>query len=112
MFGVWSSCIVATEVVRIYLSSILKGKPLLSSVFSFELDRWVNWLFLWLRKEILLGKLCQTRDVALPAGQFVLLREEKLLGLGMELFLLEGGGEWEEERETERASCGDASCLP
>lgn len=52
----------------------------------------MNWLFLWLRKEILLGKLCHTRDVALPAGQFVRLREERLLGLGMELFLLEGGG--------------------
>lgn len=91
MLEVQGSYIVATEVVRIYLSSILKVKPLLSSLFSFELDRWVNWLFLWLRKEILLGKLCHTRDVALPAGKFVQLREERLLGLGMELFLLEGG---------------------
>lgn len=112
MLGVHGSCTVATEVVRIYLSFILKVKPLLSSLFSFELARWVNWLFLWLRKGILFGKLCHTRDAALPAGQFVQLREERLLGLGMELFLLEGGGWWEEEKETERTSCGDASCLP
>lgn len=57
----------------------------------------------------MLGKLCHTRHVALPAGQLAQLREERLLGLGMELSVLEGAGRG--ERELVRAPCRDASCL-
>lgn len=71
----------------------------------------MNWLFLTWRNEIFLGKLCHTRHVALPAGQLAQLREERLLGLGMELSILEGAGGWEEEKELVRAPCRDASCL-
>lgn len=59
----------------------------------------------------MLGKLGHTRRVALPAGQLAQLREERLLGLRMELSILEGAGGWEEEKELVTAPCQDASCL-
>lgn len=62
--------------------------------------------------EILLGKLCRTRDPVLPAGWRVQLRGERLLGLGMELSLPEDSGGWEEEKELGRAPSRSVSCLP
>jgi hypothetical protein len=65
--GCGDDCILAADVVRLFLPSILKIKLLLRSLFSFEplRTRWVGELAFCLveKLQVLLGKLCSTRNV-------------------------------------------------
>lgn len=63
--------------------------------------------------QILLGKLCPTRNLEPLQGTMCSclegpLRRKKASWLGREPSLLERGGKWEEENELGRAPCRDA----
>lgn len=66
----------------------------------------MSWLFPHLRNEALLGKLCQTRAMALPAGHLVLLRRQGP-GLRIEPSHLAGGG-----GGRRRKSLGELPAVP
>ena len=96
-------CTVAAKVLRIFLLSILKIKPYLS-LFSFESDGWVTWLFLWLSN----WRFC-SENFAIPCKVACAAPRKKTPWLEMEL-LLEGcrGGR---RRRLGSAPCGRRSWV-